>query len=246
MGAKPNIVYILADDMGYGDLSCLNEQSKIRTEHLDQMAASGMVFTDGHSSSAVCTPSRYSILTGRYNWRSSLKRGVLGGYSPSLIEKDRLTVASLLQKAGYRTSCVGKWHLGLDWQTRSDDPTDVDYTRQIANGPITHGFDYFYGISASLDMPPYVYIENDRITAPPSRITRGDDEMGWWREGPTSEEFEHEEVLPRCTQKVLDTIGEAGNNPFFIYFPLPAPTRPFFLHRNSPENPVRTPMVILY
>lgn len=223
---RPNIIYILADDMGYGDVSSLNPDSKIRTAHLDRMAEAGMRFTDGHSSSAVCTPSRYSILTGRYNWRSQLKSGVMNGYSRPLIEAGRMTAASLLKQAGYRTACVGKWHLGLEWTLKSDDPTDVDYTKPISNGPNSHGFDYYYGISASLDMAPYVYIENDRVTALPDRITVGDDEMGFWRKGPTGEDFHHEEVLPKCTEKVLEIIEDSHSEPFFIYFPLPAPHTP--------------------
>ncbi|UQZ82274.1 Arylsulfatase [Paenibacillus konkukensis] len=223
---KPNIVYILADDMGYGDVSCLNEHSKLHTAHLDGMAAAGMRFTDGHSSSAVCTPSRYSILTGRYNWRSSLKQGVMNGYSKPLIEEGRMTVASLLKEAGYRTACIGKWHLGLDWAPSGGQPSDVDYEQPVRNGPNAYGFDYYYGISASLDMPPYVYIENDRVTAAPDRITRAVDDTAWWREGPTGADFCHEEVLPRCTEKVLETIDRLRDEPFFIYYPLPAPHTP--------------------
>jgi len=114
-GAKPNIIYILADDMGYGDLACQNPESKIPTPNMDKLAAQGMRFTDAHSGSAVCTPTRYGVLTGRYCWRSPLKRGVLWGYSPPLIEEDRPAVASFLKDNGYATACVGKWHLGLDW-----------------------------------------------------------------------------------------------------------------------------------
>lgn len=222
---QPNIIYILADDMGYGDLSCLNEQSKIRTTHFDRLAAEGIAFTDAHSSSAVCTPSRYSILTGRYNWRSKLKMSVLSGYSEHLIEDGRMTVASMLKSAGYRTACIGKWHLGLDWAKSGSGTVEVDYTQPIKNGPVDFGFDYFYGISASLDMPPYVYIENDRATSVPDRITKNDGKM-FWREGPTAPDFQHEEVLPKLTGKVLKKIDEMSDDPFFIYFPLPAPHTP--------------------
>lgn len=224
--SKPNIIYILADDMGYGDLSCLNGESKIHTEHLDRLAKEGIIFTDAHSSSAVCTPSRYSILTGRYNWRSKLKHGVLNGYSPNLIEENRMTAASLLQQEGYRTACIGKWHLGMNWTQSGDHPEDVDYTKPIHNGPNAFGFDYFYGISASLDMPPYVYIENNRVTQLPDHMSKNADPKAFWREGPTAPDFKHEEVLPHLTQKVLETIDESAENPFFIYFPLPAPHTP--------------------
>lgn len=222
--ARPNIIYILADDMGYGDVSYLNKDSKIRTEHLDRMASEGMCFTDAHASSAVCTPSRYSIMTGRYCWRSMLKQGVLFGYSKHLIEDGRLTVAQLLKDNGYQTACIGKWHLGLDWVKAGEAVEDVDFTKPIANGPIDFGFDYFYGISASLDMAPYVYIENDRVTALPNRITVDPD--AFWREGPTGADFQHIDVLPNVTRKVLDKIDEFSGAPFFIYFPLPAPHTP--------------------
>jgi arylsulfatase A-like enzyme len=112
---KPNIIFILADDLGCGDVSCYNSESKIRTPNIDRLANEGIIFTDAHSSSAVCSPTRYSIMTGRYNWRSKLQSGVLGGLSPRLIEKDRLTVAKMLHQNGYYTACIGKWHLGMDW-----------------------------------------------------------------------------------------------------------------------------------
>jgi arylsulfatase A-like enzyme len=211
--------------MGYGDLSCLNEKSKIKTTHLDRLAAEGLVYTDAHASSAVCTPSRYSILTGRYCWRSRLKKFVLMGYDTHLIEKDRLTVANMLQTEGYQTACIGKWHLGLDWAKREHSPDGVDYTQPIQNGPTAFGFDYFYGISASLDMPPYAYIENDRVTAIPDHMTENEGKK-MWRKGLTAPDFKHEEVLPNITEKVLGKIDEYAGNPFFIYFPLPAPHTP--------------------
>jgi arylsulfatase A-like enzyme len=238
---KPNIVYILADDMGYGDLSCLNENSKIRTENLDRLAADGLSFTDAHSSSAVCTPSRYSILTGRYNWRSGLKSGVLTGYDSELLEPGRMTVPSLLGTQGYRTACIGKWHLGWNWALLNSDQAgtqfdpeaewgcrplhQLDYSRPISGGPTEHGFDYFYGIAGSLDMPPYVYVENDRPTAVPDHITRGVGKR-FWREGPTAPDFRHEDVLPRFTRKACEYIREQADQPFFLYFPLPSPHTP--------------------
>ncbi|HEY0826730.1 MAG TPA: arylsulfatase [Bacilli bacterium] len=230
--AKPNIIYVLADDMGYGDISRLNEQSKIRTTHLDRMAEAGMAFTDAHSSSAVCTPSRYSILTGRYNWRSGLKEGVLWGYSPSLIEQDRMTVASMLKQEGYHTACIGKWHLGMNWFKTGPLPEEVDYTKPILDGPLEYGFDYYYGVSASLDMPPYVYIENDRATQTPDHITGNGDNMEYWLEGPAAPDFKHHEVFPRLTQKVLEKIDAYAADPFFIYFPMTAPHTPIL---PSPE-----------
>ncbi len=228
MKKRPNIVYVLADDMGYGDVSCLNSESKIRTANIDRMAAAGMIFRDAHASSAVCTPSRYSILTGRYNWRSSLKSGVNYGFSGPLIERGRMTVASLLKTAGYRTACVGKWHLGWTWAKRSDKEDDVDYGRPIADGPTSVGFDYFFGISASLDMAPYVYVENDRVTAEPTGWTAGSSGKQMWREGAIAPDFRHEDVLPTLTSKALAWIDQSAKSgePFFLYFPLPAPHTP--------------------
>jgi arylsulfatase A-like enzyme len=151
-GAKklPNLVVILADDMGIGDLGCYNKASKIPTPHMNRLARQGMRFLDAHTPSGVCSPTRYGLLTGRYCWRSRLKRGVLQGYDPVLIEEGRLTLAALLKRAGYTTACVGKWHLGLG----NDNPTD--YGKKLTPGPNRHGFDYFFGIPASLDMPPYL------------------------------------------------------------------------------------------
>ncbi|MFH1566841.1 MAG: arylsulfatase [Gemmatimonadota bacterium] len=226
--APPNLVYILADDMGYGDVSCLNPESRIPTRYLDQLAADGLACHDAHASSAVCTPSRYSILTGRYSWRSALKQGVTFGYDGPLVEPGRLTVASLLRSQGYATACVGKWHLGWSWARHSGDPEDVDYGRPIEGGPTSAGFDYFYGIPASLDMAPYVYVENDRVTAVPQDTTPGSEGKAFWRPGPIAPDFDHADVLPHLTGKVLEFIDRqaSAGHPFFVYFPLPAPHTP--------------------
>ena len=228
MNNKPNIVYILADDMGYGDVSCLNAASKIKTGNIDRIAAEGMVFRDAHSSSAVCTPSRYSILTGRYNWRSELKKGVLYGYDHAMIEEGRETMASYLKKHGYNTACIGKWHLGWDWALNSADPQDINYSAPIKNGPVDcGGFDYFYGIIGSLDMPPYVYVENDMVTASPNRITENTGKQ-FWRKGPTGADFVHEDVMPEFTRRACSYIEgqQSSKQPFFLYFPLPSPHTP--------------------
>ncbi len=188
--SRPNLVYILADDMGYGDVSCLNASSKIRTRHLDRLAAGGMAFEDAHATSAVCTPSRYGILTGRYNWRSSLKRGVLNGWSRHLIEPGRMTVASLLREHGYHTAMIGKWHLGWDWATTDAEPVhagNVDFSKPVANGPDRYGFEHYYGHCGSLDMAPYVYVEDGNVTAQPDRITEDTGKFTWWRKGPTGD-----------------------------------------------------------
>ncbi len=244
---RPNVIYILCDDLGYGDVSCLNPQGKIRTPHLDRIAREGMIFTDAHSGSAVCTPTRYGILTGRYAWRSRLKNGVLGGLSPRLIEPGRLTVAALLKAQGYHTAAVGKWHLGMDWARKEGSAVNangvesreqvfnVDFTRPIANGVNTVGFDYYFGISASLDMVPYAYIENDRITAQPTEdrdfaMFLGREE-GRSRKGPTAPGFAVEQVLPDFTRKAIDYIGgraaaAKSGTPFFLYLPLASPHTP--------------------
>src|SRR4051794_28039233 len=177
--SRPNVLYILCDDLGYGDVRANNPEGKIATPQLDRLAGAGMRFTDAHSGSAVCTPTRYGILTGRYAWRTRLQSGVLNGYSLPLIAPGRTTVASLLKQQGYRTACVGKWHLGLGWSEADrsvlvdsfDGKTAVprvDYAGPIANGPTTLGFDEYFGISGSLDMPPYLYIRNDRTVGLPT------------------------------------------------------------------------------
>jgi len=223
-GDLPNIVYILADDMGYGDVACLNPQGKIPTPHIDRLAKEGMIFTDAHSGSAVCTPTRYGILTGRYCWRSRLKRGVLGGYSPALIEEGRMTVASLLKKHGYKTACVGKWHLGLGRGKKTD------YARPLRPGPNDVGFDYFFGIPASLDMAPYCYIENSRPTMPPMDTVKASPSPAFWRGGKISPDFRHVEVLPTLTKKTVEfidkTATQSPRSPFFVYLPLTAPHTP--------------------
>ncbi len=229
----PNIVYILADDMGYGDVGCLNEKSKIPTPYMDKLGKGGMIFTDAHSNSAVCTPTRYGVLTGRYAWRSTLKKGVLGGYSPALIPESRMTVASFLKQHDYCTAGVGKWHLGWNWPTKDGKPAkvgNVDYSQPVTNGPCNLGFDTFYGIPASLDMTPYVYLVNDRVEAAATEIIKERKGKGFYRGGPTAPGFDHTDVLPRLTEKAVATIdghaAEHGNQPLFMYFPLPAPHTP--------------------
>jgi arylsulfatase A-like enzyme len=234
---KPNLVFIFADDMGYGDVSCLNQEAAFKTPNLDALAAGGMRCTDAHSSSAVCTPSRYSVLTGRYSWRSVLKQGVTGGYSQPILEKGRMTVASMLKEQGYQTSCIGKWHLGLEWQLKSggvastyQDEDDVDFSAPITDGPCDHGFDSFFGISASLDMPPYVYIRDNQTTSVPARKQEQSKGMQFMRSGMIADDFSPAEVLDRLTEEAENKIATfaASDDPFFLYFPLPAPHTPIF------------------
>ncbi len=224
--AFPNIIYVLADDLGYGDIGAFNPDSKIATPFLDDMAAAGMVFTDAHTSSSVCTPTRYGILTGRYNWRSTLKRGVLWGKSKALIPKERETVASLLQKAGYHTAFIGKWHLGWDWTM--DEAENIDFGKPVLNNPNDLGFDYAYGHAASLDIPPYVYVENGMPTAVPSDSTVNEDYQGFWRKGLTAPDFVHDEVTPNFFDRSIQYIRERtqAGDPFFLYLALPSPHTP--------------------
>jgi arylsulfatase A-like enzyme len=224
---RPNIIFILADDLGYGDVGCFNPEDKIATPNIDRLASQGMKFTDAHSSSAVCTPSRYSILTGRYPWRSRLQKGVLHGFSRPLIEAGRLTVASFLRQQGYYTACLGKWHLGMDWPLKEGYSKvktgwEVDYGKSIRNGPNTRGFDYFYGISASLDMPPFAFIENDHTVGIPT-VTKK-----WVRSGPAVSGFEAVKVVPSVTPKAEEIIAARAKacSPFFIYLALPSPHTP--------------------
>ncbi len=236
---RPNIVYILADDMGQGDLSCYNKASKINTPSMDKLAADGMLFTDFHTNSAVCTPTRYGILTGRYSFRTRLKRGVLHTTDHSLIKKDEPTVATLAKSYGYNTACIGKWHLGMNWQFKEGVKeskgknrimgNSVDYTKPYTFGPNEVGFDYFYGITASLDMPPYVFLENHSVVKEPTKImfSSSDVATDHGRTGYGDPDFVLEDVLPQLTEKAVAYIDKQNKNiPFFLYFPLNAPHTP--------------------
>ena len=235
--ARPNIVIILADDMGFGDVHALNPESQIPTPHLDQLASQSMTFTDSHSPSAVCTPTRYGLITGRYCWRTKLTRGVLGGYSPPLIDKNRSTIASMLKAKGYSTHAVGKWHLGMNLPMLKGKSTDgkkwdgdpgVDFTGKISDSPIHRGFDSYFGVSASLDMAPYVFIRDDGFSMPPTLQQKGVPFPHFVRSGPRSEEFVIDQVLDRLTKEATSVIEQHANKdqPFFLYFPLTAPHKP--------------------
>lgn len=264
MTKKPNVILIFVDDLGYGDISCFNPEGKILTTNIDKLAEHGMRFTDSHSSSPVCAPSRYSLLTGRYNFRSRLKYMVLPGDSGPLIEADRKTMGHFFQENGYQTACVGKWHLGMEWATKEGygpqdhpeiDPShydtirprksffptldnfddlveglDIDYTQPIIHGPNEFGFDYYYGMAASLDQPPYVYIENNQLTEPLTRWIGPTDfnrhalsDNTKWQYGMAGETFDHDKVAQTLNDKVLELIdGYAKEeDPFFIYYPTP-------------------------
>lgn len=225
---KPNVVLILADDMGYGDIQAYNPDSKIPTPNLDTLANEGLRFTDAHTPSSVCTPTRYSLLTGRYAWRTSLKRGVLRGHSPLLIARDRDTLASVLQAGGYETAAIGKWHIGIG-------DSEAFYFDRLAPGPNAVGFDYFFGIPASLDMEPYVFIENEALATPltgqliDASGKRRDGGNGFWRKGQIGDGFAHDQVLPELAMRAVQYIeNHAGSEmPFFLYFALPSPHTPW-------------------
>lgn len=228
----PNVIVVMADDLGIGDVSPTNPECQIKTPNLKSMADEGLVFSDAHTPSSVCTPTRYGLLTGRYNWRSRLAKGVLSGTSEHLIPADRPTLGHLMRKAGYHTSMIGKWHLGWDWN--KPDGKNIDFTKPVLNGPDINGFDQYYAHCGSLDMPPYVWVDTGRITAQPDRtegVTKKDDRYGWYRKGPIGSDFHIEKVLPHLFDKTISRINERTSDaksgkPFFIYLALPAPHTP--------------------
>jgi arylsulfatase A len=222
-----NILLILADDLGIGDPACYNRASKIPMPNMNRFAAQGMRFTDMHSPSAVCTPTRYGLLTGRYAWRSSLKKSVLNGESPCLIETSRPTIASELRKQGYATGIVGKWHLGLGSAAKTD------YKQALRPGPLDLGFDTWAGIPASLDMPPYVWVENDRVAEQPTNTigpSGTPDYRGpFWRPGDIAPTFRHHQILERITTRAVDFLQQRQQSaqPWFLYTPLTGPHIPW-------------------
>lgn len=239
----PNIILLLADDMGYGDLQCLNPDSPIPTPNMDQLAAEGMTFTDAHTASSVCTPTRYSILTGRYAWRSRLKKGVLWPYDRPLISVERLTLPKMLQQQGYHTACIGKWHLGMDWPSHDGssihhtDPVmktgpatcaayvkKLDFSQPIKNGPTARGFDHYFGVTCP-NFPPYCFIENDRTVGLPT-IDKPDNMYG--QPGPMLPGWKLEDILPTLGEKAVSYIETQAktDQPFFLYFACTAPHTP--------------------
>ncbi|MBI5850761.1 MAG: arylsulfatase [Planctomycetes bacterium] len=241
----PNVIVVLADDLGPGDPRCYNDESKIATPRIDRLAAEGMRFTDAHAPASVCTPTRYGILTGRYAWRRGLQNGVLAPFDPPLIEPDRTTLPEALRAHGYRTACIGKWHLGWDWPlldgTHLRDEFDglrldadrrtslvprIDFRRPIAGGPLAHGFDVYFGCDVP-NHPPYAWVEGDRLLAQP---TDRNDATIYGHDGPMTPGWDHSAVLPAITQRAAAWIDDHAHahreQPFFLLFALTAPHTP--------------------
>lgn len=229
----PNIVIVLADDLGYGDVSCLNAHSKIPTPTMDRLAAEGVRMTDAHAPSSVCSPTRYALLTGRYAWRGALKSGVLKGGSLPVLEEDRLTLPEMMRGAGYHTGAVGKWHLGLEYELTDPDAAQssatIDYSKPIVSGPLQVGFDYFFGLAR----PAWTFVENDRILALPTQkfdLSRlGVARMGRSNMvGDRAPGYKHHRMLPEFTRRAVDFIERAAEveQPFLLYFAPMTPHRP--------------------
>ena len=234
---QPNIVLFLADDMGYGDPQSYVPNSKIPTPNIDQLASKGLRFTDAHSPASVCSPTRYAILTGRYAWRTHLKRGVLGPYNSPLIEPERLTLPGMLKENGYSTACIGKWHLGMQWATLDStelpniwesnfDKSVIDHTKRISSGPLTAGFDYYFGTDVP-NFPPYLFIENDHVVGNPT-IPKPDTIYG--NPGMMLPGWKLEDILPTLTKKAVNYIDnyskQNNDKPFFLYFASTSPHTP--------------------
>lgn len=241
----PNIVILYADDMGYGDLGANNPASKIPTPQLDLLAAQGMRFTDAHSSSGICTPSRYALLTGRFHWRKF--HGIVNSFDPPVFDAEEQTLPEMLKQQGYRTACVGKWHLGWNWsdiqkpgvQPQLDAkqrnkvfaPDDFDWSKPISGGPLSHGFDYYFGDDVP-NFPPYAWFENDRFVSTPSEplnITPETKEGSWEaRPGPMTPGWDFYKVVPHITDKAVEWIGRQRGEgaPFFLYAPFNSPHAP--------------------
>ncbi len=241
---NPNVVIILADDLGYGDPQVYNDASKIPTPHINQLAAEGMRFTDAHTPSSVCTPTRYGLLTGEYAWRTALKKSVLWMWDKPLIAPDQLTMPKMLKSKGYATACVGKWHLGWRWPSNEADGymndtipigdyglkgrnrlwEKIDFAKKLGGGPLEAGFDYYFGDDVP-NFAPYTFFENDRLLQIPDRI-KPDSIYGGY--GPMADGWQLEKVMPAITEKAVSYIEEQSKTeqPFFLYFALTAPHTP--------------------
>ena len=246
---QPNVLILYADDLGFGDLGCYNKESRIPTPNLDRLASESVRFTDGHSSSGICTPSRFAMLTGRHHWRDF--HGIVNAFGDSVFKPERLTLPEMLKEKGYKTAAIGKWHLGWNWDairnkevraTTVQDgrrkkqqlgPEAFDWTKSIPNGPLDHGFDYYFGDTV-INFPPYCWIENDKVVKAPDTLMQTGKwkkikEGGWeCRPGPMVTGWDPYQNIPTTTKKGVKYIKEAANaeEPFFLYFAYPAPHAP--------------------
>lgn len=239
----PNLVIVFADDMGYGDPRVYNPRSRVPTPHIDALASRGMRFTDAHTASSVCTPSRYGLLTGRYPWRSRLPVGIVNSWGAAVIDRDRLTLGRALQQLGYRTACIGKWHLGWDWPVQgggylSDELEGVnvgpdyepfgeriDFTRPVREGPTTRGFDYYFGDDVP-NFPPYAFLENDRVLGSPTDRMPANKGQ---RAGPMLPRWDLWAAQPTITARAVAWLEQQAlepGTPFFLYMPLLGPHTP--------------------
>lgn len=224
---SPNIVFVMADDMGYGDAACYDPHyNKVPTPNIDRLADQGMRFTCAHTPSSVCSPTRYGLLTGRYPWRSTLQHDVVGPYGGPIITPGRLTVPMMLKQHGYHTSCIGKWHLGWSWP-RDPQTKQVRFDGPIPDGPITRGFDHYFGVDIP-NFPPYVFLENDRVTVQPTAWFTGDKEALCPLKGAMAPGWRFDAILPTLVEHAVATIDERAKagGPFFLYFPLTIPHEP--------------------
>jgi arylsulfatase A-like enzyme len=243
---KPNIVIIYADDMGYGDLNCQNPNSKIPTPYLDKLASEGMRFTDAHSSSGICSPSRFAMLTGTYHWRR--QHGIVGSFGKPFFKDTDITLPQILKTDGYTTACTGKWHMGWNWKIKQKPshkvmqwgkmrnyfvPDDIEWDEPISGGPLDRGFDYYFG-DGTINFPPYAWIENDRLLEAPTEVldinnTGFELKEGEspYRAGPKHKDWNPFDVLPIVTAMTVEWISrQVKEKPFFLYFALPSPHTP--------------------
>ncbi|MDP6557980.1 MAG: arylsulfatase [Pirellulaceae bacterium] len=239
---RPNIVIVLADDFGVGDIQAHYPENKISTPHLDRLVREGTSFSDAHSPSAVCSPTRYGLLTGRYAWRTRLQEWVIAAYEPPLITEHRPTLPSLLKEHGYDTACIGKWHLGWEWAgPQSSRMTEVrngqktlqwDFTRPMRGGPTQRGFDYFFGVDLP-NLPPFTFIENDRVVTQPTERYKFDPSEGivlpkGFIGSPIAPGWRFQEILPEITRRAVQQIHDRAKQevPFFLYFSMTSPHEP--------------------
>jgi len=243
--SKPNIVIFYADDIGYGDVGCYGAKG-VQTPNIDALAEKGIRFTDAHSSSGICSPSRFALLTGTYHWRR--QHGIVGAFGKPFFKDSDITLPQVLKTQGYTTACIGKWHLGWDWEFKNAPsgkvmqwgkmrkvylPNDIDWSKPVAGGPLDRGFDYYFGYG-TINFPPYAWVENDQFVEVPTEELDinnigFDTKEGHWefRPGPKVKDWNPYKVLPTLTKKTVEWLNNRNEDqPFFLYFALPSPHAP--------------------